>query len=196
MIVGKSYVYLAIPRTGSHSMSHFLMDHWEGVPVGGHHSLDLREEDLDKTLWAVVRHPLDRLKSLFWQQNGQIKNLVNGRSRNRPPKGEVLAAWERWVKEEWPLRREGLRADKRYDARHHPEAVSCGDFLDTATRWPDKVFKYEELPLTFPSLPLRNASPKILERSEYWTIPGIVEAGLAVTDPQDYEAFNYDRAAP
>ena len=62
------YVYIGIPRTGSKSMNHWLIEHFNGRWHGGHHDYAVPEEAADYLVFAIVRNPYDRaLSSHFCQ---------------------------------------------------------------------------------------------------------------------------------
>ena len=53
------YVYVAIPRTASKSMNHWLLDHYQGRTHGRHHQMDVPEEASDYLVFTIVRNPYD-----------------------------------------------------------------------------------------------------------------------------------------
>jgi hypothetical protein len=53
------YVYVGIPRTGSKSMNHWLMEHFNGQWHGGHHQADVPEHARDYLVFSLVRNPYD-----------------------------------------------------------------------------------------------------------------------------------------
>lgn len=61
MIVSRAlkYVYIAIPRTGSKSMSKWLVDHFQGEWVGEHHAWRVPEEYRSYHVFTVVRNPYE-----------------------------------------------------------------------------------------------------------------------------------------
>jgi len=53
------YVYVAIPRTASKSVNHWLLDHYPGRSHGGYHQMDVPEEARDYLVFTIVRNPYD-----------------------------------------------------------------------------------------------------------------------------------------
>ena len=52
-------MYVAIPRTGSKSMCRWLMDHYDGDWVGGHHDWQVPDDCRDYLIFTVVRNPYE-----------------------------------------------------------------------------------------------------------------------------------------
>jgi len=86
MVIGPEYVFLAMPRTASRAIDHWLRDHYSGVnPGGDHHSVEIPPEHQGKLIFAVVRNPYSRMASLyrlmkqeFWS-TGYLANTDEGR---------------------------------------------------------------------------------------------------------------------
>ena len=68
MIVSEThkYVYIGIPRAGSKSMNHWLMEHFDGKWHGGHHDTNVPEEFADHPIFTIVRNPYDRASSGYF----------------------------------------------------------------------------------------------------------------------------------
>lgn len=63
------YVYVGIPKTGSTSMQHWLMDHHKGYEHGSHHSWEVPKDILkagDYQIFTVVRDPYHWCFSKWW----------------------------------------------------------------------------------------------------------------------------------
>lgn len=192
MIVGPDYVYLEVPRTGSSSMREYLQKHEQGTSIGAQHSVRIQPRHLQKRIWAVTRHPLDRLVSLFFQQSPYLLDM---RARKRLTPEIVLHDWEHFVKHWWPRVRPGRKRQGPYKFQ---TAVGVVGFLKGAPRWPDEILRFEEMGTRFPKMPHINRSPRIVPRADFWKVPGIVEAALdpRTIDPEDFDEFGYDRTPP
>lgn len=68
MIISEThkYVYIGIPRTGSKSMNHWLMEHFDGKWHGGHHDTDVPEEAAKYLVFTIVRNPYERAASGYF----------------------------------------------------------------------------------------------------------------------------------
>ena len=68
MIVSDTYkyVYIGIPRTGSKSMNHWLMEYFDGKWYGGHHDYNVPEEFAEYLIFTVVRNPYDKSTSGYF----------------------------------------------------------------------------------------------------------------------------------
>ena len=68
------YAYIGIPRTGSKSMNHWLIEHFGGKWYGGHHEYEVPEEAADYLVFTIVRNPYDRHASghfgVTWDDQG------------------------------------------------------------------------------------------------------------------------------
>jgi len=65
MTVGPSYVYIALARTASLSVTRWLVDHHGGeILTPLYHSAEVPAEHQGKLVFSVVRHPYDRVVSL------------------------------------------------------------------------------------------------------------------------------------
>jgi len=66
MIIGPNYVYIALPRTASLSVSSWLIADHAGRTFDGHyHSADVPRECRDHLVFTVVRNPYGRMASLY-----------------------------------------------------------------------------------------------------------------------------------
>jgi len=65
MIISETYryVYLGIPRTGSKSMNHWLIEYFDGKWHGGHHDTHVPEEAAGYLVFTIVRNPYERAAS-------------------------------------------------------------------------------------------------------------------------------------
>ncbi len=54
------YVYIGIPRTGSKSMNHWLIEYFDGRWHGGHHDYSVPDVAADYLVFTIVRNPYDR----------------------------------------------------------------------------------------------------------------------------------------
>ncbi len=61
MIISRhhKYVYVAIPRTGSKSMSRWLVDNYQGEWHGRHHEWTVPEDCRDFLVFTVIRNPYE-----------------------------------------------------------------------------------------------------------------------------------------
>lgn len=65
MIIGPTYVFIAVPRTASLSIAAWLIAHHEGAWVGEHHGTEIPAAHQGKYTFTVVRDPYTRLPSLW-----------------------------------------------------------------------------------------------------------------------------------
>jgi hypothetical protein len=94
MIISHSlrYVYIGIPRTGSKSMCRWLMDHYQGKWVGGHHDWKVPAECEGYRVFTVVRNPYE-IQASGWFFEPVIKDP------NAPPKAKTYAeAGRNWIR--------------------------------------------------------------------------------------------------
>lgn len=66
MVIGPNYVYIALPRTASQSMTSWLCEHHGGVLRGDlYHTAEIPPAHRDKYTFTTVRDPYQRMASLF-----------------------------------------------------------------------------------------------------------------------------------
>lgn len=84
MIVSEKhrYVYIAIPKAGSQSVSQWLVDHYSGSPVGYHHAWKVPPGYEDYFVFTVVRDPYERCFSAWW-----FRCMEPSRQRGNPMSG-------------------------------------------------------------------------------------------------------------
>ena len=87
MIISKTlkYVYIAIPRTGSKSMSRWLVDNFQGEWHGRHHEWKVPDECRDFLVFTLIRNPYE-IQASGWFFEPVI------RSGDEPPKPIVALA--------------------------------------------------------------------------------------------------------
>ena len=93
MIISKSlrYVYIAIPRTGSKSMSQWLVDHYQGEWFGRHHEWRVPEACRDYLVFTMIRNPYE-IQASGWYFEPVIQ------PEDAPPKPKTYAQAARdWV---------------------------------------------------------------------------------------------------
>ena len=75
MIISKAleYVYISIPRTGSKSMSRWLIDHYQGEWHGRHHEWKVPEECRGFLVFTLVRGPYE-IQASGWYFKPVIKS--------------------------------------------------------------------------------------------------------------------------
>ncbi|MBV7332264.1 hypothetical protein KFU94_29340 [Chloroflexi bacterium TSY] len=66
------YVYIAIPRTGSKSMSQWLVDYFQGEWYGAHHEWKVPDECKDFLIFTVIRNPYE-IQASGWYFEPVIK---------------------------------------------------------------------------------------------------------------------------
>lgn len=68
MIVSEKhrYVCIGIPKAGSQSVARWLVDHFDGSPLGYHHAWQVPDELADHLVFTVVRDPYERCLSAWW----------------------------------------------------------------------------------------------------------------------------------
>jgi len=66
MIIGPNYVFLCVPRCASNTMAQFLIEHVGGQQFGHHHEREVPWQQCGKTRYAVIRHPVDRMLSMWY----------------------------------------------------------------------------------------------------------------------------------
>jgi Sulfotransferase family len=68
MLISKifKFVYIAIPRTGSKSMSRWLLEHYQGESFGDHHEWRVPEFAREYLIFTVVRNPYQRVVSGYF----------------------------------------------------------------------------------------------------------------------------------
>ena len=58
------YVYIAIPRTASKSMSTWLVENFKGESIGRHHEWRVPTELREYLVFTIVRNPYERVVSM------------------------------------------------------------------------------------------------------------------------------------
>ena len=93
MIVSEAlkYVYISIPRTGSKSMSQWLVDHYQGEWHRQHHEWKVPQEYHDFLIFTLIRNPYEI------QASGWYFEQVNKPENYKKPKSyaEVVRNWVR-----------------------------------------------------------------------------------------------------
>jgi hypothetical protein len=86
MIISRThkFVYIGIPRTGSKSMCRWLMDHYDGQWVGGHHDWQVPADCRDYLIFTIVRNPYE-IQASGWYFEPVMKD------QNAPPKPKSYA---------------------------------------------------------------------------------------------------------
>jgi hypothetical protein len=94
MIISKTlkYVYIAIPRTGSKSMSQWLVDHYQGEWTGRHHEWKVPDDCRGFLVFTLIRNPYE-IQASGWFFEPVIKS---GREPPRPQTyAQAVAQWVR-----------------------------------------------------------------------------------------------------
>src|SRR6266480_4616185 len=85
------YVYISIPRTGSKSMSQWLVEHFQGEWHGDHHEWRVPAQYRDFLVFTIVRNPYE-IQASGWFFEPVIK------SDDQPPKAKSYAeACRNWI---------------------------------------------------------------------------------------------------
>ena len=72
----RKFIYLAIPRTGSTSITRGLFKHFEGSIKAGHHRMDVPEHCRDYFIFTTVRNPYHRILSHYRHRHKHYKDLI------------------------------------------------------------------------------------------------------------------------
>lgn len=135
MVIGPSFVFLAVPRTASQSLTYHWLPHYGGVSLGPdhYHRQDVPAEHQSKFTFAVVRNPYDRWMSLWYlMQKISLEEKFNLGIRRALAPSEFV----NWC---------------RIAAPKMPNWLAQHQFLSEARI--DSVVKYENLRVQLQSLP-------------------------------------------
>ena len=93
MIISKAlkYIYISIPRTGSKSMSQWLVEHYQGEWYGRHHEWIVPVEFSDFLVFTLIRNPYEI------QASGWYFEPVDKPENYKKPKSyaEAVSNWVR-----------------------------------------------------------------------------------------------------
>lgn len=103
------YVYIGIPRTSSTSMNRWLVDHFEGEWLGGHHDWQVPDHARDYLIFTTVRNPYERRISFHFNIPWDDEKDFSLRENVAPPQLSIEPLEDRI--QEAILRRSGLRRD-------------------------------------------------------------------------------------
>lgn len=106
MVIGPNFVYIAVPRTASHSIAKHWLLHYGGVDRDSedHHKHKVPLWHHWKFTWTVVRNPYARVASL-WLLMQKFTDILEKEMRGVT--FEDFPEWLRcgpWPKDPWPYR--------------------------------------------------------------------------------------------
>ncbi len=135
MTIGPDFVYLAIPRTASQTLTHHFLPKYGGVMLAAaeYHRMDVPLKHADKFTFTVVRNPYDRMLSL-WRFMKKFSDAT--RRKVSMWSGMTPAEFASWCRE-------------YRDAA--PQWKSQSEFLSRARV--DRALKFEDLEVGLRSLP-------------------------------------------
>ncbi len=187
----KRYVYIAIPKTGSQAVCHWLCCNYAGKHKFNYHEAHVPDEYSDYTVWTVVREPSERCFSWWWM------------GCREPDRKESNEMWG-WTFEKFMHH----NIERKFDARRRDDAdkpnfsmtqkrfvdVSKADYFIHYERLKEEL---EELPfidtLVWP-IPIRNPSTKLnVSFHEYFENDRLAEGIVWAYCSEDVEAFGYER---
>ena len=208
------YVYIAIPRTGSKSMGHWLSDYFDGRSQFGHHSYDIPDEYADYFAFTVVRNPYERAASghfaVMWDGLGPTEEEMghcHDKHESLRRFRAILRSRERQEQNDWPEQSSiPLEQRIRETALANEEeghGINQKRFVDRAQV--DLVLYFERLPDCLAELPF--VDPNHVPPFPYCPERGIRPPGtfndfFRDTDAEqviwayaakDFEAFGYRR---
>lgn len=67
----KKFIFIDVPKTGSRSILHFLEENFQGNTTASH-QIVIPSQYKDYFKFGVVRHPYDRMCSLWWSTSKRI----------------------------------------------------------------------------------------------------------------------------
>ena len=87
MVIGPDFVFLAVPRTASQTLTYHFLPKYGGESLGAddYHRMDVPPEHAHKFTFAVVRNPYDRMLSLWY--------LIQKFTREDLEKDGILRDW-------------------------------------------------------------------------------------------------------
>jgi len=207
------YVYIGIPRTGSKSMNHWLVEYFDGRWHGGHHDYDIPEEAANYLVFTIVRNPYDRATSshlaVTWDdevpKEHELGPYQNEQERLRMFRA-ALATREKQQRE--PPRQSVISLDERIRAaiRSNEEAghgMNQKGFVDRGRV--NLVLHFERLPECLAELPFVDGNhlppfPHHPERGirppgDFFKFFADMDEELVIWAhaAEDFEAFGYRR---
>jgi hypothetical protein len=206
------YVYIGIPRTGSKSMNHWLIEYFDGQWHGGHHQYEVPETPADYLVFTVVRNPYDRRVSghfaVTWDDQGPKEHEFGPYSSEQERLRMFRAILETREKQERDLPQPSSAPleDRVRDAVRANEAEGHGI---NQKRFVDRggvklVLYFERLPECLGELPFVDGAnmPPFPHHPERGTrprgdffgfFPREEEEVVWAKDAEDFEAFGYRR---
>ena len=177
----KRFVFVAVPRTGSMSISRALLEIDGSFEIKPHHNTDMLEECREYEIVATVRHPFDRLRALWGgYQNCQAKAI-----RANKPHLTIYSNFREWL--------ESLNGNGA--------ALSITDFLGDVN--PTLVIRYEDitnsrLPMSLfgvVDIPCLGENPsELCQEDEYFDT--VYEYHRADFDNYEYSQYTYREQKP
>lgn len=134
MIIGPDFVFLAVPRTASHSIARHWLPQYGGVEAdpADHHLWEVPPEHAHKFTWAVVRNPYVRVAS-WWCLMQKFTKVLTEEMR-----GVTFEDFPEWL-------RSGPKPDR------HRKWLPQTEFLSEARI--DRVVHFENLESELRELP-------------------------------------------
>jgi hypothetical protein len=177
MVEGPDWVWVAVPRCASRATSAHLVEQG-GKIWRPHHRQDIPPPLLGKEIRATIRHPLDRLVSVFFLFKGHYKLLKDGPM--------VVHLFEKWLARE-PVERPAFGI----------EVWSQSEFLHGCTRYPDTLTRLED---AGPTMRAVNQSRRAMAPSRplgmFYEGKFVLERALEVLDRRDFDELGYERELP
>jgi hypothetical protein len=154
------YVYIGIPRTGSKSMNHWLMEYFDGKWYGDHHDYNVPEEFAEYLIFTIVRNPYDRATSGYfgvtWDDQGSTEDEIGPwqteQERLRKSRA-VLATREKQQPKNLPQPSYFNELLRTGELRHHEEGSGMSQKRFVEKGRVNLVLYFERLPDCLVELP-------------------------------------------
>ena len=176
MYIGPGFVFLAVPRTASNTITTLFLPQFGGCNTGEYHACCVPHFHRHKFTFAVVRNPYDRMLSCWYhlRRNDQIFNI---RSMDFPEHMQPQ-------KDKWGP-----------DGRSQAEILSYSR-IDRVLRYENLAEEVLDLPFNLDRLPwpteVRNSEERPPWQEELQRHPDWVEI-INRHSAHDFERFGYDR---
>lgn len=210
------YVYIGIPRTGSKSMNHWLLEHFDGRWHGGHHDYNVPAEAADYFIFTIVRNPYDRAVSgtfaVTWDDQGATDDEIGPcqSPQERLRKSRAILATRGKRQKEFPVQSTIPLEERIREVALENESEGHGRnqkrFADLARV--NLVLYFERLPECLKQLPFvdPNHMPPFPHHPERGIRPSgnffdffrgtDTEQVVWAHSSEDFEAFGYRRFDP